>query len=120
MDFIPKSDWTRFCDRFSKVLEGLRAEIRIASLDLGNQTEAKSLPILGLSYDAKDDIFSIALEGITHIVNAPQQMHAEISPAGVSAIAITDADGAKHLIRFTQPLALPHAEEMQTRTSQAS
>lgn len=110
MDFISKSDWIRFCDQFSRSLEGLRAEVEIGSLDLGNQIEAKSLPILGLSYDHKDDVFVVALEGIEHLIRAPQELHAEISAGGISAIAIKDAEGIRHLIKLTHPLALPAAQ----------
>ena len=42
-----------------------RAEIEVASLDLGDQIEAEWLPLLGITYDDKDDVLEIALEELT-------------------------------------------------------
>jgi hypothetical protein len=62
---LEKGQWQEFFDRVSKVLEGKQAEIEIASLSLGDQVQAKWLPLLGLVYDHKDDLVEVALEGST-------------------------------------------------------
>ena len=40
MNLIPKSDWTQYLNRIARSLEGLRAEIEVASLELGDQIAA--------------------------------------------------------------------------------
>src|SRR6202011_189036 len=61
---LEKSQWRAYFDRVSKALVGKRFEIEVASLQLGDQIEAEWLPLLGISFDPKDDIIEIALEGV--------------------------------------------------------
>lgn len=41
-----KSEWHRFFDGFSTLLQGMQAEIEVATLALGDQIEAEWLPIV--------------------------------------------------------------------------
>ena len=52
---IDKSGWRVALDRLSKSLSGKRAEIEIAALSLGDQIAAEWLPVIGITYDPKDD-----------------------------------------------------------------
>ncbi len=45
-------------------LTGMRAEIEVASLTLGDEIQAEWLPLVGIAYDAKDDALEIALDGL--------------------------------------------------------
>jgi hypothetical protein len=47
---LEKSQWRAYFDRMSKVLVGKRAEIEVASLNLGDQIKAEWLPLFGISY----------------------------------------------------------------------
>jgi Family of unknown function (DUF5335) len=40
----------------SRALLGKRAKIGVASLVLGDQIEAEWVPVLGITYDQKDDV----------------------------------------------------------------
>ena len=57
---IDKSGWRVALDRLSKSLSGKRAEIEIAALSLGDQIAAEWLPVIGITYDPKDDIVEVA------------------------------------------------------------
>ncbi len=107
MDAVPKSDWANFFNRASSGLTGLRAEVEIAGLDIGDQIEASSLPIHGISYDHKDDVIAVAIEGIDHLIRHPQSVYADLGPQGLTSIAVIDSDGTNHLIKITKPVALP-------------
>jgi Family of unknown function (DUF5335) len=58
----------------SKALVGKRAEIEIASLQLDDEIEAEWLPLIGITYDPKDDIIEVALEGVDHVINKPREV----------------------------------------------
>jgi hypothetical protein len=45
---LDKAQWKPFLERMSKLLEGKRAEVEVASLKLGDQIEAEWTPILGI------------------------------------------------------------------------
>jgi len=65
---LEKPKWRPLLDAISKLLEAQVAEVEVTSLNLGDQTEAEWLPLLGISYDPHDDVVDIALDGIDHII----------------------------------------------------
>jgi hypothetical protein len=53
---LDRREWKSYFDRISKELEAEEAEIEVVSLGLGDQIEAEWLPLLGISYDPKEDV----------------------------------------------------------------
>jgi len=104
---LDKEQWKTFFDRVSKTLEGKQAEIEVASLALGDQIEAEWLPLLGLAYDPKDDLFEVALDGVDHMIPKPREIYVDDGVGGLMSIEIVDADGTKQIIKLRDPLMLP-------------
>jgi hypothetical protein len=104
---LDKRQWSMFFNGVTRMLEGKRAEIEVASLRLGDQVEAKWLPLLGIAYDSKDDIVEVALEGLDHLIRSPREIYADDDPLGLLTFEIVDADDVREIIRFRDPLALP-------------
>jgi len=111
---LPKSEWQSYCDRVSKGLEGKRAQIEVAALPLGDQIAAKSVPIIGVTYDPKDDIIEVALEGLDHIIHKPRSLAADENAAGLTSLEIVDGEGRKQIVRLMEPLMLPPPEWQNT------
>ena len=65
---LDKAEWRPFLDGISKLLEAKEVEIEVASLSLGDQVQAKWLPLHGVTYDSKDDMVEVALEGLDHMM----------------------------------------------------
>jgi hypothetical protein len=107
MKSVKKSDWKPFIDRVTKGLPGKRSEIEVDSLRIGAQILAEWVPLLGIAYDPKDDVFEVALEGVDHLIPHPQELHAEEGVYGLELLAVVDSDGSRHLIRFREALMLP-------------
>jgi hypothetical protein len=104
---LDKTEWRAYCDRVSKGLAGKRAEIEIASLDLGSQIEAKWLPLLGIVYDPKNDIIEVALEGLDHMVRKPREVYVDDDQGELASLEIIDGDGVHQIINLRDPLMLP-------------
>jgi hypothetical protein len=104
---LEKSIWRPYFDSVSKVLTGKRAEIEVAALDLGDQIEAEWLPLAGITYDPKNDLIEVALEGVDHLINHPREVWVEAQGVDVSSIEIVDANGARQIIMLKDPLMLP-------------
>ena len=77
---VPKSQWRPFFDRVSKEVVGKRAEIEVASLELGDQIVAEWVPLLGITYDAKNDLLDIALDTINHLILHPRDIVVDERP----------------------------------------
>ena len=106
---IERAEWTYYCERISSALEARDAEVEVASLDLGDQVETDWLPLLGITYDPEDDIFDIAMDGLDHIIEHPQQLRVDGVPGALNALEITDEDGNQHIVKLRDTLALPRA-----------
>lgn len=105
---LDKAEWHPLLARISKTLVGKRAEIEVASLRLGDQIEAEWVPLLGIAYDPKDDLIEIALEGVDHLINHPQEVWVDIGPAGVLvSLEVIDGDGTREIVMLRDPLMLP-------------
>lgn len=106
---VPKAEWASFFDRMSKVLLGKRAEIEVATLDLGDQIVAKWVPLIGIMYDSKDDLLDVALDRANHLIRHPREIVADESATGLERVAVVDADGARQIVNLKTPIMLPPA-----------
>jgi hypothetical protein len=106
---VPNVEWRSFFDRMSKVLLGKRAEIEVASLELGDQIVAKWVPLLGITYDSNDDLLDIALDRANHLIRRPREIVVEESDTGLASVAVVDADGTRQIVNLKAPLLLPPA-----------
>ena len=98
LNTVPQSEWRPFFDRLANALLGTRAEIEVASLDLGDQIVNEWIPIIGITYDRTD-----------HLIRHPREIVVEEGPEGVASVAVVDADGTRQVVRLKMPLMLPPA-----------
>ena len=103
---VEKTDWEAYLDTVAKHLGARVVEVEVAGLDLGDQIEADWVPLLGLSYDPREDVVSVAVEGAERLVRQPVEVVVEDGVEGVRWIDIRDADGHHNIVRFKTPLAL--------------
>src|ERR1700716_26482 len=104
---LEKRQWSTFLNGVTRMLQGTRAEVEVASLRLGDQVEAEWLPLLGIAYDSKDDIVEVALDGLDHLIPKPREVYIEDGAQGLLAFEIVDADDIRKIINLRDPLALP-------------
>lgn len=104
---LEKHAWKPYFDALSKGLTGKQVEIEIAALDIGSQIAAEWLPVLGVSYDEKNDLLAVMAEGLDHMIRRPRQVFVETEGVELHSINAIDSDGASQIIRFRLPLALP-------------
>jgi hypothetical protein len=106
---LPKESWKSYFEALSKVLMGKRAEVEVASLELGDQVVGNWLPLLGITYDTRDDLVDVDLSGLNHLIMHPQQIEVSEDTDGIRNVAITAADGTIHVLKMKDPLRLPAA-----------
>ena len=105
---IDRAQWAPFLDGITNSLIGKRAEIEVVSLNLGDQIEAEWSPLIGITYDPKDDLIEIALDEVDHMIRSPRELFVDYAVGDVvAAIEIVDADGNRQIVKFRDPLALP-------------
>jgi hypothetical protein len=104
---IPPAEWRAFFDGLADVVIGKRMEVEVASLDLGDQIVAEWVPLLGVTYDAANDLLDVALTGLNHLIREPRQIYVQEGSRGLEMIAVESADGVKQILRLKEPLMLP-------------
>jgi hypothetical protein len=104
---LAKSQWQPYLDRVSKALGAKLIEIEITGLGLGDQIEVEWLPLLGVSYEPKDDMVLVTAEGIEHRIPHPKRIHVDQDELDLHSIEVVDADGEHHILIFKEPVALP-------------
>ena len=106
---VPRAEWAALFGRMSEALLGKRAEIEVASLELGDQIVAEWIPILGITYDSKNDVLDVALDRMDHLIEHPREIAITQDATGVSSIAIVDGGGTRQIVKLKDPLMLPPA-----------
>jgi hypothetical protein len=107
---LEKSAWRPYFDHVSKQIEAgsKRAEIEVASLKIGDQIEAEWIPLLGISYDPKDDLVEVLLEGLDHLIRNPIEVWVDTGPLGLISMEVIDKDDYRNIVKLRDPLMLPY------------
>ncbi len=109
---VPRSEWFRFFQEFSRRYEGWLVTVRVLHPSFGSQVEARELALEGIvsAADAAGPI-SLHLGGadanVEHEIASPRQVWVELDGAGrEDAIGVVSEDGTKTIVEFRVP-ALP-------------
>ncbi len=107
---LNKTEWRSYLDALSKLLETKQPQIEVASLRLGEQVQAECVPLIGVTYDPKNDLVEIALEGLDHMIRGPREIHVQDDAGALTSIEIVGADGVKQIVNFRDQLLLPSSQ----------
>ncbi|MDQ5845115.1 MAG: DUF5335 domain-containing protein [Acidobacteriota bacterium] len=109
---IPRDEWPKFFDSFSRQHEGWLATLDIFATEIGAQVEERELAFEGI-VDEWDEALGHQImimmgakpdDHITHTIGRPTNVSVEQTDEGADvALAITSEDGAMALLRFRSP-----------------
>ncbi len=100
---IQKDDWGAYFESLSGILSGKRMLVEIASPLIGDQIEANWAPLIGITYDHKDDLIDISLEHINHMIRSPKSVQIHHEKNNMAAIEIRDDGHERHILKFKEP-----------------
>ena len=107
MSRLEKRNWQTYFDGVARQLEGMSAEIDVEAMSIGSQVEAEWVPLLGISYDPKSDVLSIAVEGLGHLIRRPQTIFIDVELGRLASMEVIDGDNVRHIVKLREPLPLP-------------
>ena len=103
---IRRNDWRDFFDEFSRSHESWLATVEVFG-DLGAQTIAEELPLVGIVADEPSHGGAVAIvlgrgnDTLTHTVARPARVDVERTEEGAeAAVEIESTGGEKTLLRF--------------------
>ena len=110
---IPKNEWLKFFDNFSRKHEGWLVTLEILGTELGAQVQERELAFKGI-VDEWDEIRGnqmVLMFGeksdahVSHSIGNAIQVSLEQTDGGADvALAIKSADGVMALLRFISPM----------------
>ena len=108
---IPRQEWVRFCNDYSRQHEGWLATVHVKGGSVGDHVEARSMPLRGVSYEEKGtakDSFAIFLDrgaqgDETHTISHPTRLRLELDGDVDRGLEIEAHDGTTTIIRFQNP-----------------
>lgn len=103
---LEASQWQEYFDDVSKRLADARVTIEVAGLDVGDQIEVESTPLIGITYDPNDRALEIGTEHLTHFVRDPVEIWVEEDAAGLHAVQVVDREGHRQIVQLETPLGL--------------
>jgi hypothetical protein len=79
------------------------ADVEIMSADLGDQFEAESIHLLGVTYDPKDKAIEFELDGGEHRVSHPKEVWTVEEPDGfIKTIEIVRDDDTREIVQVNR------------------
>ena len=104
---IPREEWIRFLDTFSKQHEGWIANVEVGGHKLGDQEESTRMPLVGISADkGRQPRIEVIVGGrpeahLTHTINGVKRVWLKPpeEPAD-EAIQVESEDGTITLLTF--------------------
>jgi hypothetical protein len=105
---VPREQWAEFFDSFSQRHQGWLVTVEILGPDIGDQVEARALPLEGitaeLNGDEEDeiDIFvgTRPDSHVTHKINAPLHVRLKQTEQGADEALEIESEGVAALLRF--------------------
>src|ERR1700751_840083 len=113
MAVVDKSNWRPAADLLSRAIHGQMARLEIAAKPIGDQIDVDWAPLLGVTYDPKDDLFEIQLEGVDHLVRHPRSFAIREHDGLADGLEVLDEDGAGHIVTLREPIELPSTPDTQ-------
>jgi hypothetical protein len=104
---LEKSAWHPYFEHVSKLLDGKRAEVEVASLKIGDQIEAEWLPLKGINYNPDTDMIDVALEGVDHVIRHPREVFVDQEAVLLKSMEVIDTDNFQRIIKLRDPIMLP-------------
>ncbi|MET1115219.1 MAG: DUF5335 domain-containing protein [Comamonas sp.] len=105
---IDKATWQKTFDQMSKsLLVGKQVEIEVTGLNVGDQIEQEWIQLLGITYDPKDDLIEILVEGLDHLIHKPREVWVDHGAIGLVSMEVVNDDDVRQIIRLREPLMLP-------------
>jgi hypothetical protein len=100
---IPRAEWKAYFERFTK--QHLTNDppkdvtVEVLSLRIGDQFEARTERLLGLTYDPKSDALEALLEDVEHLVFNPVAIWViETDEGFISTMELVHADDTREIL----------------------
>lgn len=104
---LDRGEWDGLCLSVTRNCSGMQAMVEVMSVEFGCQPEVRRSPMLGMSYDPRNDVLELLIGDLDHLIRAPRELYVDDAPLGRMALQIVDAGGVRQIVTFQYPPMLP-------------
>lgn len=97
---LAKSEWPTYFSRLHKAVEGKKIKIEVVGAMLGDQILVKSAPLLGATYEPRENTLEISVNGMTHVVEKPREISVQDDDGEILAIEVVDMGDRHQIMTF--------------------
>lgn len=98
-------EWQGYFSAMGHNVQARAARVEVTGLDIGDQVEAEWLPLLGITYEPREKVLNVAVEGMDHMIVDPQEIYVQEEP-DLQSLEVRDADGHQQIIKLRPPLKI--------------
>lgn len=99
---LPRSEWNRYFDTFSKEKDERGridyVEIRVLSMEDGVQPQTRWVPLQGITYDPKSDLLEIQVPELDHLIGTPEAIYVDESEGRLHRFEVVRPDGTLEIV----------------------
>jgi hypothetical protein len=103
---LRKTEWQPKLDEVSRSGSRRFISIGVSGADIGAQTAAENVRLLGVSYDHHGDEIALDTDGHEYRIRRPKALVIAHDALGVSALEIIDKDDRRTIVSFDSPIKL--------------
>jgi len=104
---LKRDQWKSYFEGLTGYLEGKQACVEVAARALGHRVAAQWTPLVGMTYEDRDDILDLRLGDLSHIIRRPVCIYLLMEGGAVSCIEVIDAEGVTHIVRLRDAVPPP-------------
>ncbi len=100
---IPRNEWKQYFERLTRSFQANDAQetvtLEVLSPELGDQIQAQSTRLQGITYDPRSNALELWLEELDHLAFEPREIWVMEDEGGfVSAVEIKQGDGKSEIL----------------------
>ncbi len=99
---LAKAEWAAYFSHLHEAVQGKEIKIEIVGATVGDQILVKSTPLLGATYEVKQDMLELLVEGMTHVIERPRKITVQDEEGEVVAIEVLDLADRHQILTFAK------------------
>lgn len=101
---LGRDEWGKYFDHITRTLVHEKApiytEVRVMNPIIGAQVETAWQPLVGITFNPREETLEIATEMVDHMIGAPTEVYVIEGEEGLPVTVEVVADGTKQVIEL--------------------
>lgn len=97
---LEQQKWPEFFQNLPRTITADQIKIEVIGATIGSQTLASHRHLHGVTFEPKQSLLEIQMEGMTHVIRDPREIFIDELEGKVVAIQVIGPDALQHILTF--------------------